>query len=249
MASLLEDTWETYAGNIKLVLLFSIPFIIAFLIPLFAPLPTYVSSGGIFLRSASIFLNVTVPGMVVIIISSFLSLLFLSFAFVAISLIVKAKRTYTKHAGSVLRDVEKYTARVFAVLLAYAFILTLVNITGYFFGLEEIVTPIVGFILFMAIFYAPTAIVIDNKRVGSALDRSMEMVAKEPQYFILWVVLLTVVVSVVDYAVIHAADILLPSFLPFTSYLVLLLNSLFILPYFIIFQAEAYMKRFPVLRH
>lgn len=243
MASLLEDTWETYASNIKLVLLFSIPFIIAFLIPLLAPLPTYISAGGIFLRSASIFLNVSVPGMVVIIISAFLSLLFLSFAFVAISLIVKAKRTYTKHAGSVLRDVEKYTARVFVVLLAYAFILTLVNITSYFFGLEEIVTPIVGFILFMAIFYAPTAIVIDNKRIGVALDRSMEMVVREPQYFIVWLLLLTLVVSVVDYVVIHVVGT------PFSSYLMLFLNSLFILPYFIIFQAEAYMKRFPVLKH
>ena len=243
MASLIEDTWETYRGNIKLVLLFSIPFIIAFLIPLFAPLPTYISSGGIFLRSASIFLNINAASMVVIVISSFLSLLFLSFAFVAISLIVKAKRTYTKHAAGVLRDVEKYTARVFVVLLAYALILTLVNIAGYFFNLQGILTPLVGFVLFMAIFYAPTAIVIDNKRIGSALDRSVEMVVREPQYFLLWLLLITLTVSVVDYVVIHATGTLL------SSYIMLVLNSLFILPYFIIFQAEAYMKRFPVLKH
>jgi hypothetical protein len=243
MASLLEDSWETYASNIKLVLLFSIPFIIAFLIPLLAPLPTYISGGAIFLRSASIFLNLNAIGIAAIIASVFFSLLFLSFAFVAISLIVKAKRTFTKNPRSVLREVEKYTGRVFVVLLAYAFILTLVNILGYFLGLEAILTPIVGFFLFMAIFYAPTAIVIDNKRIGAALNQSLELVASRPQYFLLWVVCIIFVVSVVDFAVIHATGTLV------SSYIMLILNSVFILPYFVIFQAEAYMKRFSMLRH
>lgn len=243
MATLLEDSWETYAGNIKLVLLFSIPFIIAFLIPLLAPLPTYISSGGIFLRTASVFLNINALGLVVIIASAFLSLLFLSFAFVAISLIVKAKRTYTKHPGSVLRDVEKYTARVFAVLLAYAFILTVVNIFSYFLGLEQVITPILGFFLFMAMFYAPTAIVIDNRGITTALNKSMELVAREPQYFLLWIVLITFVVSILDFVVIRATGTLL------SSYIFLVINSLFVLPYFVIFQAEAYMKRFSILKH
>lgn len=243
MASLLQDTWDTYTGNIRLVLLFSIPFIIAFLIPLFAPLPTYISSGGIFLRSASIFLNISAVGLAVIIISSFLSLLFLSFAFVAISLIVKAKRTHTKHTASVLRDVEKYTARVFLVLLAYSLLLVLVNIAGYFLGLEGFLTPLVGFFLFVAIFYVPTAIVIDNKRMGAALKSSLKLVSREPQYFLAWVILITLVVSIVDYLLIHTTGTLL------SSYIMLIINSLLVLPYFIIFQAEAYMKRFPLLKH
>lgn len=243
MASLLEDSWETYAKNIRLVLLFSIPFIIAFLIPALTPLPTYVSSGGIFLRSASIFLNLNAISIAIIIVSAFLSLLFLSFAFVAISLIVKAERTFTKHAGSVLHEVEKYTGSVFAVLLAYTFILTLVNILGYFLGLEGILTPVVGFFLFMAIFYAPTAIVIENKRIGPALNQSLKLVSRSPQYFLMWVIVLTFVVSIVDYVVIHATGTLI------SSYIMLIINSVFILPYFVIFQAEAYMKRFAILRH
>jgi len=243
MGSLLEDSWDTYASNIRLVLLFSIPFIIAFLIPLLAPLPTYISSGGIFIRTASVFLNITAFGLVVIVVSLFLSLLFLSFAFVAISLIVKAKRTYTKHPGSVLRDVEKYTARVFVVLLAYAFVLTIVNIGSYFLGLEQVLTPLVGFFLFMAIFYAPTAIVIDNKKISTALNQSARMAAREPQYFLLWIALITVVVALLDYVIIHATGTLL------SSYIFLVVNSLLVLPYFVIFQAEAYMKRFSILKH
>ena len=202
-----------------------------------------MTSGAIFLRSASIFLNINVFGLAVIVISSLLSLLFLSFAFVAISLIVKAKRTFTKHAGAVLHEVEKYTARVFVVLLFYAFVLTLVDISSYLFGLEGIVTPIVGFFMFMAIFYAPTAIVIDNRKIVNAIKHSAGVVARKPQYFIAWFVLITVVIAVLDFISIVVAGAL------FSSYLLLVINSLFVLPYFIIFQAEAYMKHFPLLKH
>ena len=250
MANVFVDSWETYKEHIGLVLLFSIPFIIAFLIPLFAPLPTYISSGAIFLRSASVFLNLTAFGVGVIIISLFLALLFLSFAFVAISLIVKAKRTHTKVSGSVIHDIEKYTGRVFAILLIYAAVLIAVEISSYYVGLQGIATPLVGFFLFVAIFYAPAAVVLENKKVFPAIRQSARLVAKEPQYFLLWAVAIAAVVSAVDLAMIALTGALMgPSGTLFSSYALLVLNSLFILPYFVIYQAEAYMRRFSILKH
>lgn len=250
MSNILQDSWETYAKNIRLVLLFSIPFIIAFVIPLLAPLPTYVSSGAIFLRSASIFQNLTAVGVSVIILSLFLSLLFLSFAFVAISLIVKGERTFTKHPRAVIRDIERYTGKVFLLLLVYAFVLIITDMLSFPLGLEGVITPVVGFVLFIAIFYAPTAIVIDNKRTFAAVKQSVKMVVTKPQYFVLWFVLIAVVVSVVDFVVILATSGVSSSYAGTTvsSYLLLVVNSLFVLPYFIMYQAEAYMRRFPVLR-
>ncbi|VVB77177.1 Uncharacterised protein [uncultured archaeon] len=242
MGNVIVDSWDTYVDNIRLVLLFSIPFIIAFLIPLFAPLPTYITGGAIFLRSASVFLNINAVGLTVIIISTFLALLFLSFAFVAISLIVKAKRTHTGHASAVLRDVEKYTGRVFAILLIYAFVLMLVNMLGYFANLQEIVTPIVGFFLFFAIFFAPTAVVVENKRVVPAIRQSVRLMMKEPQYFVLWFLLIALVITVLDFAAIHVAGDL-------SSYVLLIINSVFVLPFFVIYQAEAYMRTFSLLKH
>ncbi len=241
MATLVEDALETYVSNIRLVLLFSIPFVIAFLIPLIAPLPTYLSGGGIFLRSASIFLNLNVLSLAVIVISVFLSLLFLSFAYVAISLIVKAKRTLSKTAAGVIRELEKYTGRVFIVLLFYAFVLTVVDVLSYFVGLQSIATPVVGFFLFVLIFYAPASIVIDNSGVFASMKKSARLVAKRPTYFLIWIALIVLVVSVLDFLLIHIAGT------PISSYLVLILNSLFIVPYFVILQAEAYMRRFSIL--
>ncbi|MGC8547541.1 MAG: hypothetical protein ACP5MC_00875 [Candidatus Micrarchaeia archaeon] len=243
MANLLEETWRTYLRNIKLVLLFSIPFIISFLIPVLAPMPAYVTAGGIFLRTAGLFININPITLSIIVIAVFFSLLFLSFAFVAISLIVKSERTHTKIATSVLKDTEKYTGRVFILLLFYVFVLFVANIIGYYLSIEAALTAVVGFVLFMAIFYAPTAIVIDNKRLARAIEDSVRFVLRKPQYFVLWFLLIAIVLSVLDYVFVGTFGGVIG------SYVLLLVNSLFVVPYFVIYQAQAYMKRFPILMH
>ena len=242
MASVLSDSWQDYTENIKLVLLFSIPFLISFLIPLLAPLPTFVDEGAIFLRSASIFTNINAIGLAVILISSLISLLFLSFAIVAISLIVKAKKTHTQNTGNVIRGIEKYTAKAFVVLLAYALILMVVDISSYYFGLQGIATPILGFILFIFVFYAPVAIVVDNKKILAAIRQSVELVISEPANFAIWLALIVVILTALDFVSIHVFGTF------YSTYVVLVINSLLVMPYFILFQAEAYMRRFPVLK-
>lgn len=243
MPSVIEDTYETYSSNMKLVLLFSIPFIIAFVIPLFAPLPTYISIGGIFLRTASIFTNLNFLGLAVIIVAFFFSLLFISFAFVAISLIVKSRRTRMKIGQRAIKGIEKYIGRVFLVFIIYAIVLSIANIAGYFLGIESLLTGIVGFLGFIPFFYAPSAIVVDDQKVWRAMKNSVKLVAREPQYFILWFVLISIILSIVSVVFIALTGTL------WSRYIILILSSLFILPYFVIFQAEAYMKRFPILRH
>ena len=242
MGNVLADSFETYAGNLKLVLLFSIPFIIASIIPFFAPLPTYISTGAIFLRSASIFSNISFTSLAVIIAAFFFSMLFISFAFVAISLIVKSKRTHTKIATSAIKGIEKYIGKVLAILLAYAIALAVANVIGYYIGMEALVTGAVGFFGFMLIFYAPSAVVIDDKRIGRSVKDSLKLIRREPQYFLLWLLLLVAVVTILDFAFIEAAGIL-------GSYIMLLVNSLFVLPYFVILMSESYMKKFPILKH
>ena len=114
---------------------------------------------------------------------------------------------------------------------------------GYYIGSEALLTGIVGFFGFIPFFYAPSAMVVDDQRIGRALYNSTRLVVSAPQYFILWFLLITVILSLISVVVIAIAGTLL------SSYIILILSSLFVLPYFVIFQAEAYMKRFPVLRH
>lgn len=243
MGSVIGDAYETYSSNLRLVLLFSIPFIIAFIIPLFAPLPVYISLGGIFLRSTSIFTNLNFVGLAVIMVAFFFSLLFISFAFVAISMIVKSRRTHLKIGQRAMKGIEKYIGRVFVVFILYAIILSIANVLGYYLGAEALLTGIVGFFGFIPFFYAPSAIVVDEQRIGRALSNSARLVVKEPQYFILWFLLISIVLSLISVVFIAATGTF------WSRYIILVLSSLFVLPYFVIFQAEAYMKRFPILRH
>lgn len=248
MGSVLEDSLETYGSNLKLILLFSIPFLIAFLIPRFAPIPTYISAGAIFLRTASIFINLNAVGLTVIVISIFFSLLFISFAFVAISLIVKVRRTHVGTQKRVMQGIERYTSKVFLIFLAYTFVLVLASIAGYYLGHEAALTAVVGFFGFLFIFYAPTAIVIDNKRIGRAVVDSAKLMVSAPQYFLIWLALIVAVVAVLDGIFIAALGSSAAGIIA-SRYILLVLNALFVLPYFVIFQAEAYMKKFPLLRH
>ncbi len=242
MANVVSDSYEAYSSNMKLVLFFSIPLVIAFLIPLLAPLPTFTSSGAIFIRSASIFTNLNFGTIAVIIAAAFFSLLFISFAFVAISLIVKARKTRLAISKRVLLDIEKYIGRVFLVLIAYTIILLIANIIGYVTGYEALLTGIVGFFGFIPIFYAPSAIVIDNTGILRSIKNSVRLVVKSPIYFVEWLVLSTVIISLIDLVLVGVLGV-------YAGYAVLFVVSLFVLPYFIIFQAEAYMRRFPILRH
>jgi hypothetical protein len=243
MANIIVETWNTYRSNLKLILLFSIPFLISLAIPILASVPTYVSVGGIFLRTASVFNSISPFSAAVIIISVFLSLLFISFAFVAISLIVKSKSTKTRNSRLALDGIEKYTARVFVVLGIYTAVIVIANIVGYYLGIEALLTALVGFFGFVFIFYTPTAIVIDDKKIWRAFKDSIKVMRERPEYFVLWLALIIIIISAIDELAILAAGTL------FSMYIVLIINSLIVLPYFVIFQAEAYMKRFHLLRH
>ncbi len=242
MANILTEAWRTYSKNIKIVLLFSIPFIISFLIPILAPMPSYITAGGIFLRTTGMFINANLVTYAEVVIADFFSLLFLSFAFVAISLIVKAEKTHNAIPSRVLRETEAYTGRVFLVMLFYIALLAVANFAGYFMGFESALTAIVGFFAFMAIFYAPTGIVMDNKPIARSIKDSTKQVLKQPQYFILWFVLIALVVSALDAVLIPLLGLL-------SAYALLLINALLVVPYFVILQTHAYMRKYSIFRH
>ena len=155
---------------------------------------------------------------------------------------IEYMRTHTKIATSAIKGIEKYIGKVLAILLAYAIALAVANVIGYYIGMEALVTGVVGFIGFMLIFYAPSAVVIDDKRIGRSVKDSLKLIRREPQYFLLWLLLLVAVVTILDFVFIEAAGI-------WGSYIMLLVNSLFVLPYFVILMSESYMKRFPILKH
>jgi hypothetical protein len=242
LTNVLKYAAETYTKHLRLILAFSLAFIIAFLIPVFASFPTYSDLGAIFLRTASIYLNLNLIDIAVVVISVLFSLIFLSFAIVAINVIVKHSRTRTRVLFDDTATTEIYTGRVFIVLLLFTFILMVVNAATYGSRYSGIITAIAGLLLTPLFFYAPASIVIDDRRIARALRASVAFFARRFDYFLLWLVIAIVLLSVVDLIFVAASGTLL------SRYVVLIIDSLFVLPFLVVVQSEMYMKRFAMLK-
>jgi len=239
----LKYTANAYLKNIKMVSFFSVPFLLAFLIPLLAPTPTYVALGATFLRTGSMYVDLTGVDIAIIVISFLISLFLVSFAIVAINLLIKSQRTFTNIRSEVIEGIEKYTLTVFWMFLTAWILMLIANLVGYEFGINEWLTPLAAFIVSLPLFYAPTAIVIDEQRPLLALRTSVQMVARRAEMFALWVVIGIAALSLVD-----IVFILLHSYIPFARYLVLVVNSLVILPFLIMMQVQIYLTKYTILK-
>ncbi len=233
---------DTYFSNIYLILLCSIPFIIAFLIPAFASFPTFNDAGSVLLRTSSIFLNLNLFTTAIIVIAVLFSLLFLSFAIVAINIVVKHSRTQTKIKSEVIRGLERYTGRVFTILLIATVIIALANILSYNSGYSGIVTAIVALLITPFLFYAPASVVIDEAKLFRAIRAGTKFFTKRFDYFVAWIVIAIVLVTIFDFIFIFATGTLI------SRYAMLIFSSLFILPFLVLLQSEFYMSRFKLLK-
>lgn len=243
MWNVLDHTFRTYFANIYLILLSSISFIIAFLIPIFASFPTYNDAGAVLLRTASIYTNLNLFSTAIIVISTIFSLLFLSFAMVAINIVVKHSRTQTKIRAEVIRGLEKYTSKVFVILLVATVIIILANILSFNTGYSGLVTAIVALILMPFIFYAPASIVIDENGMLRSMRASLKFFSKRFDYFLAWLVIAIIIITLFDFIFIVIAGTAL------SRYAMLIFSSLFILPFLVLMQGELYMSRFKLLKN
>jgi len=242
MANILKYAVDTYKNNIYLISLFSISFIIAFLILIFASLPTYSDAGGIFLRMQSLFYNMNWLNTSIIIIAVLLSLLFLSFAIVAINVIVKHSRTSTKITREVIKGLELYTTKVFIVLLLFTIIFGLISFINYLLGVSSLLSSLIILVLTPFFFYTPSSIVIDDLRIVRAMNMSTRFFITRLHYFLLWLVIAIILVSVFDFIFIAISGTFLSRFIMF------IFNSLFILPFLVVLQSQSYMNRFSLLK-
>ena len=242
MTDVVSYAFETYLSNIKLILLFSIAFVIAFLIPLFASFPTFNDAGAILIRTSSIFLNLNIFNTAVIVVSVFFSLLFLSFAIVAINVVVRHSRTHTKIKKEVIDGLEKHTGKVFAVLLFWLVVVILTNVLSFGTRYSAVVTAVAGLLLTPITFYAPASIVIDENRIDRAMRASFKFFFERFDYFVLWIVMAIVLITVFDFLFVTLTSTI------HSRYYMLFFNSLFILPFLVVLQSEFYMKRFKLLK-
>ncbi len=243
MANVLHNAFETYSRHLELIAFSAISLVIAFLIPVLSSFPTYLDLGSEFVRTASIFLNLTAVNIIIIIVSTMFSILFLSFAIVMINITIKYRKTRVKIGSEVIRALEKYTGNVFLILFLFTFILMAISAISYYAagGVAGIVTAIAALLLTPFFFYAPSSIVIDEKKVKHAISSSLSFTSKRFGYLLLWLAVGIVLLTVSDLLFIPLGSQL-------SGYVTLIVDSVLILPFLLILQGEMYINRYDMLK-
>ena len=235
---------EAFRKNAKLVLFFSVPFLLAFAIPLLSPMPTYVSMGATFLRTGSMFVDLTYFDVGLIFVSSLASLFLVSFAIVSINLVIKSQRTMTNIRMEVIEGIEKYTMTIF-LLYTVALVLSLVVLlVSYEYQVEGLTTPLFSFLISLVLFYVPAAIVIDELRLTEAMRMSLYMIKNKFVLFLLWLILGFVMLTVLDVGFVFLASL----HVTWSRYAMLVLNSLIVMPFLVILQTQMYLTKYTILK-
>ncbi len=242
MANILVYSAKAYVSHIRFLLLFSIPFIIAVLIPLLAPMPSYNDMGAIFLRSAGIFSNLNISTIAIILFSTLFSILFLSFAIVAINVVVKHERIHRRISSEVIKGLEDYTGKVFTLLLIFTLIPLLVSLLALNYGFSGIFSVIAGLAVTPLFFYAPSSVVIDEYGIVRAMKASASFFVRYFKYFAIWFAIALAFLLLLEGVLVAVQN-------PIFSYAVLFLNCIFLMPFLSVLQSESYLRKFSLLKH
>jgi len=239
--NILSHSFHAYIANFKLISFFAIPSLLAFFIPMLVNTPVFAALGGTFLRTGSI-PDLQAADFGVIILALVSSLYLMSFAIVNINIVIKSQRTSTSIKDEVIKKgLTGYTLNVFLLFLLGTIALLIIQLLTFEMGAQSWLSPILSLLVWLPLFFAPAGLVIDELRPFRAAQKSFSMVFAKLPYVMLWLVASLILLSVFD-AIFLAA---LPHKLG--SLAVLLINSLVLMPFLIVFQTQVYMSKYTIL--
>ncbi|MCI0503466.1 hypothetical protein L0Y65_02020 [Candidatus Micrarchaeota archaeon] len=232
---------EFYLKRLGLIIVFSVPFILAFLVPVLVPAPTYLALGGVFLRTGSL-PELSLLDIIITSIAYAFAMFIMGDTLVNINIIIRSKRTLTSIRHEVISAMGTYAMRIFYISTMFLLIMFILQLITYDNPFQSWIYPLATLVLSSLLFFVPPAVVIDNSDTPTAIRRSVAMALQNPHFVLLWTILLLLSVSAVKIA----ADFVFSS--PFSGFFVLLVNCLLILPFFTVLQTQMYMERYPLAR-
>ncbi|MFH0737240.1 MAG: hypothetical protein V1827_01325 [Candidatus Micrarchaeota archaeon] len=231
---------EFYVKRLNLIIVFSVPFILAFLMPALVPAPTYMALGGVFLRTGSL-PDLSVLDIIFTCAAYALAVFIIADTIVNINIIIRSKRTLTTIRHEVLTAMGTYATRIFYIYTLALLLLFIAQLVTY----DNPVTwlyPLFSLALSSLLFFVAPAVVIDNSDTPTAIRRSVSMAMSNPHYVLLWTLIALLSLSAVKIV----GDVVFSS--PFSGYFVLLVNSLLLLPFLTVLQTQMYMEKYPLAR-
>ena len=233
-----NESVEFFRDRYQFVLLFSIPFFFALLIPVLVAAPTYIALGGVFLRTGSIpeldFLQIGIT-----IIAYLVSLYIIADSIVNLNLLVKSRKTLTKIGSEVSKAMGTYAVTIFLIYTLVAVLMLVLQLVTFDFPLRGVLLPVAAMLLGLVLFFVPPAVVIDGMRPWYAVSASTEMAVKKLPEVFFWVLIGLFALTVSELIFLFVPY-------PFGVYLTMLFNSVVVIPFLLIYQTFIYMKKYPL---
>lgn len=240
LSKILEYTIADFVKKFNMIEVFAIPMIFAFLIPVFVAAPSYLAIGGIFLRTGSI-PDLSILDILLSVIGCAVSLFLISASVVNINLTIKSKRTQNTIKDEVIMAMQTYALRIFVIYTIILILSFALQVLTYESNIQKIIYPFAMFLISLVTFYVAPAIVIDDSGIFDAIEKSMKIAFQAPLMVLAWVAIGFVALAIIKVV----CDLVFGSF---SGYVVLLINSLLVLPFLILLQTHMYMEKYPLAR-
>ena len=132
------------------------------------------------------------------------------------------------------------TLSVFWVYLLAEILLLIIQLYTYQLGAQGFLAPLLNGVIGMVILLMPTAMVIDEVRVGRALERSISTILRKLPLIVIWLLSGLISLSIVEF-------VLLAVVRPYAPALMVLFSSLILMPFMVVALGQIYMSKYTII--
>ena len=232
-------TWETYTKHFWLIMLMAIPGLFALVIPTLVGTPSFDAIGATYLRTNSI-PDLTQAKTAIMIVTVLISIFLMSFALVNINIVIRSSRTMTNVKNEIMQSLGTTTLSVFWIYLLAEVLLLIIQLYTYQLGVQAFIAPLLNGVIGMVILLMPTAMVIDEIRLGRALERSISTIVRKLPLRALWLLSSLIVLSIVEFVLLAIAR-------PWAPALMVLFSSLILMPFMVVMLGQIYMSKYTII--
>lgn len=241
---LVHSSWDFYMQRLgKILVVFSIPAILSYLVLLLIDKSTFPAFGGSFLRTIDLY-HLPIIDILSISLVYLISTYLISDAVANINVLIKKERTYKTLRRDIVSTIGTYAIRMTVVSIFIILLMILGQVLTVNLASGEIVYAIYLLAIGFLFFYVPPAIIIDNMSPLQSLVYSIKVIGKGYHFklSIFWALLGFILLSLVD------GILLLLLKYPLSEFLIILINSVTIYPFLFILQTHMYMDKYPLTK-
>lgn len=234
----LKSSWEIYRNGIDLVVVLGLMILFSSLLLIFVLQDyIYISVTGIFLRISKMTeispLGLILPLLIFLIVMGLYTLVF-----VTLTIATKEYRSEELSRNVFIKQIRDSSPEIYKFLLVWFLIQFNITIMAYIFSLDTFYISLIFLVMNYLVLFIPYAIVIEGVNFDAAIKKLL-LFRKELALY----PLMYAITGVIFYIfILFILNLVFP--LEISRYLMLIINTFFLLPFMIILGANLYFNKF-----